>query len=219
MMEGKKKKKKANKKWLGSSRMSSRKAQNVSFEFTLPCLHKTWRTAWAWLWNVHKSICKDSLVIIITTGSSKFHRKASLNTTVHRQVLWNLLGSVLPESQEQPAAEMVPFWLQGTRSSPWCRESSHPAAQPTCGVGDTGQKLSTTVLCLVCTPHIKAVITQMQNSLLPNSRLHKWLYKWLGEQEEALRESQGRTASLRMVTGREGLQGKRTPQVEHRAVR
>lgn len=136
-----KKKKGKQKKWLGSSRMSSRKAQNVSFEIILPCLHKTWRMAWAWLWNVHKSICKDWIMIILTTGSSKIHRRASLNTAVRRRGLWNLPGSVLPEPQEQAAAEMMPFWLWGimrekvmSESSSWYRPSSRPAAQTTCGL-------------------------------------------------------------------------------------
>lgn len=40
---------------------------------------------------------------------------------------------------------------------------------------------------LVCTPKMKAVITQMQSSLLPNSSLYKWLWK----QEETPAESQG----------------------------
>lgn len=60
-------KKKANKKMVGSSRMSSRMAYNASFEIISPCLYKTWRTVWAWLRNVHKSICKDWILVILNT--------------------------------------------------------------------------------------------------------------------------------------------------------
>lgn len=73
--------------------------------------------------------------------------------------------------------------------------------------------------CLVCTPDMKAVITQMQNSPLTNSSP----YKWLGEQDKATGESQGGTESLRTTTGRKGLQRKRAPQgkckAEHKALR
>lgn len=64
-------KKKANKKMVGSSSMSSRMAYNASFEIISPCLYKTWRTVWAWLRNVHKSICKDWILVILNTALFK----------------------------------------------------------------------------------------------------------------------------------------------------
>lgn len=60
---------------------------------------------------------------------------------------------------------------------------------------------------LVCTPKMKAVISQMGTSLLPSSSL----YKQLGEQEEATGESRGGTESQRTMTERKGLQKKMIP--------
>lgn len=172
---------------------------------------------------VHRSVWKDWTMRTSTTGPSKIHRRAFLNAAFHTRVLSNSPASILPEPQKQPAAFVVS--RQNQRKGNEREQLLGQSKQPSCSsdhvwVSDRGQndpQLGSIMPSLILT--VKAIISWTQHILLPDSSL----YKWLGEQEEATRESQGWTESLRTMAARKGLQGERTPQgkpeAEHVAVR